>query len=846
MSMTHDAHHATEAAADGGDWLHALTELFTGAWYMPHGHCYLWKPGLVWLHAISDTLIGAAYVLISLVLYALVRRIRLPFSGMVVAFGVFIGACGLTHFMEVWNIWYSAYWLAGWVKAITALASVLTGVFLLKARPTIVAVTDAARLSEQRRVELETKNRELESLYARLREADELKTQFFANVSHELRTPLALILGPMDRLLAAEDTSAGLRQELEVVERNARLLLRHVNALLDVSKLDAGAMRPVHAETDLAALVRLGASNFDGLARERGITFEIDAPATLPAQVDVEKLERVLLNLLSNAFKFTPAGGRVHCALGAHDGRARLVVEDSGPGVPANMREAIFERFRQAEAGINRQFGGTGLGLAIARDFVHLHEGRIWVEEASGGGARFVVEMPLRAPEGTPVRPVSAVAEEVLRAEASGAAEELRVRAPQPPASPALAPENAPTVLVVEDTPDLRDFLARTLGQEFRVEVAGDGEEGLRKAEALRPDVLVTDIMMPRMSGDVLLREVRARASLEATPVLLLSARADDALRVRLLNRGAQDYLVKPFLGGELIARVRNLATLKRTRDALQEELKVYSGDVESLARELSLRKRELEAALEATQAAREQAQTASEFKSTLLRLLSHELRTPLSVIQLNLHLLGREREALSARQQGLLEKLTRGSSRLQHLMETILEYTRLEAGRVQLTMSEVELAALAREVVEEYRPEAQRKLLALELRLPPQPVLVRTDARLLQLVLLNLVSNAVKFTERGSVEVSVEELPGACLLSVRDTGRGIAPEDQVRIFEPFQQLEDVQRKGSPGLGLGLVLVKQLAEMLGARISIISEVGRGSTFVVSLPSGRGGPHEALT
>ncbi len=845
--MNHDMPPPTGAVADDGSWLRELlTDIFTGAWYMPHGHCYLWKPGLVWLHAISDTLIGAAYVLISLVLYALVRRIRLPFSTMVVAFGVFIGACGLTHFMEVWNVWNSAYWLAGWVKALTAVASVLTGVFLLKARPTIITVTDAARMSEQRRVELETKTRELEALYARLRQADDLKTQFFANVSHELRTPLALILGPLERLRSDEGTSAESRRELEVIERNARLLLRHVNTLLDASKLEAGAMRPVYAEVDLAALLRLGAANFDGLARERGITFGVEAPDVLPAQADAEKLERVLLNLLSNAFKFTPAGGRVRCVLEGRDGRAWLVVEDTGPGVPVDMREAIFERFRQAETGPTRQFGGTGLGLAIARDFVSLHGGTLHAEEAPGGGARFVVELPLQAPEGTAVRAEPPVGAEALAAEAAVSVEELRAPAPRAPLSAAQAPADAPSVLVVEDTPDLRDFVARTLGREFRVEVAQDGEEGLRKAEALRPDVLVTDIMMPRMSGDVLLREVRARAELDAMPVLLLSARADDTLRVALLSGGAQDYVVKPFLGAELIARVRNLSTLKRTRDALQDELKVRSGDLESLARELSLRKRQLEAAFEASQVAREQAQKASEFKGTLLRLISHELRTPLSVVQLNLHLLERERDALTERHRGVLAKLTRGATRLQRLTETVLEYTRVEAGHVELTESDVDLVPLAREVAEELRPEAQRKLLALELRLPSQPVLVRTDARLLQLILLNLMNNAVKYTDQGSVEVSIEALPDACQVTVRDTGRGIAPEDQQRIFEPFQQLEDLQRKNAPGLGLGLAIVKQLVERLGAGISVTSELGRGSTFVITLPLAPRPPHSIGT
>ncbi|HLL01325.1 MAG TPA: ATP-binding protein [Myxococcaceae bacterium] len=829
-------HHPTEAAQVGGPWLQELLrDIFTGAWYMPHGHCYLWKPGLVWLHVVSDTLIGAAYFLISLVLYALVRRIRLPFSTMVVAFGVFIGACGLTHFMQVWNVWNSAYWLAGGVKALTAFASVLTGAYLVKARPAIVQVAEAARLSEQRRVELEIKNRELEALYSRLREADELKTRFFANVSHELRTPLSLIIGPMERLLATEGLAADRKQDLQVVERNARLLLRHVNALLDAAKLEAEAMVPAYAEVDLAVLVRLGASNFDSLARDRGLTFQVDAPGQLAAQADAEKLERVLINLLSNAFKFTPEGGRVSCALQGLDGRARLVVEDTGPGVPEHMRELIFERFRQVDSGINRQFGGTGLGLAIARDFVRLHGGTLRLEEPPGGGARFVMELPLRAPEGTTVRSEPLVAARELAAEAAVAVEELRTQtlAGTAPASQATA--TAPLVLVVEDTPDLRQFVAQTLGREFRVEVAQDGVEGLRKAEALRPDVLVTDIMMPRMSGDVLVREVRSQVALEDMPILLLSARADDALRVRLLSGGAQDYLVKPFLAAELVARVRNLAMIKRTREALQQELQARSGNLETLAQELAMRKRQLEAALEAAQAARAEAQKASEFKTTLLRLISHELRTPLSSVQLNLHLLMREQEALSARHQGLLEKLTRGTTRLHHLTETVLEYSRLEAGRLVLSLSEVDLVALAREVVEEYRPEAQRKLLALELRLPAEPAVARTDPRLLQLVLINLVSNAVKYTDQGSVELSVEAVTDTYRIAVKDTGRGIDPAHHERIFEPFEQLEDLHRKGTPGLGLGLVLVKELSILLGAQVVIVSAVGQGSTFIVTLP-----------
>src|SRR3954454_7375088 len=218
-------------------------------------------------------------------------------------------------------------------------------------------------------------NEELRRLYERLRDFERLKTQFFANVSHELRTPLFLILGPGRRRLEAGGLTDEGRHDLEVVERNARTLLRHVNDLLDLSKLEAGQMEAHLAGVDLARLTRFVASHFEVLAEERAVRFSVEAPESLPAWVDPPKVQRILLNLLSNAFKFTPQGGAVRLRLRREGGRAVFTVEDTGPGVPPAQREAIFERFRQVEGGTNRRHGGTGLALAIVKEFVGLHGG---------------------------------------------------------------------------------------------------------------------------------------------------------------------------------------------------------------------------------------------------------------------------------------------------------------------------------------------------------------------------------------------------------------------------------------------------------------------------------------
>jgi PAS domain S-box-containing protein len=401
--------------------------------------------------------------------------------------------------------------------------------------------------------QLRAANEELARLYGKTRELDRLKTEFFANINHELRTPLALILGILHKRLAAGGEGT---RDLQLMERNARLLLRHVNDLLDLSKLDEGRMQAEYAEVDLARLARLIASNFESLANERTIGFAIQGPDSLPAQVDPSKTERILLNLLSNALKFTPPDGDVRLAVYRAGDHAVIEVEDSGPGIPSHLRETIFERFRQLDSGADRQFGGTGLGLSIAKEFVHLHGGNIVVgDRQQGPGSSFRVELPLVAPPGVEVRRGT---EEVSQDAVRQTVEELASRRePQP--EPTKVLPFAPSVLVVEDNPDMNVFVSEILSARYRVFSAHDGQEGLEKALALHPDLILCDIMMPRMSGDQLVKELRRRPAFDDVPIMLLTAKADEAIRVKLLQEGAQDYLQKPFSTEETLARVDRL-----------------------------------------------------------------------------------------------------------------------------------------------------------------------------------------------------------------------------------------------------------------------------------------------
>ena len=443
-------------------------------------------------------------------------------------------------------------------------------------------VQRAREAADVSRVLKET-NATLIEMNARVQELDRLKSQFFANVSHELRTPLTLILAPAEQLLSRTEPGDADHATLEMIIRNARILLREVTNLLDASKLEFGAMNVTYADIDLAAHVRRAAAFFESVAETRGITFVVDAAGALPAQVDPEHLERILLNLLSNAFKVTPLDGVVRCSVrsDATAQDATLEVADNGPGIAEEDRTLVFERFRQLDGGATRPYAGSGLGLAIVHDLVQLLRGDIAVGSAPEGGAVFTLNLPLRAPAGVAVHPYT------VREHAAAVGVLADTFARDAETFPVLSADDdkRPLALVIEDNADLNALIGQELARDFRVATAADGQRGLELIRTYKPDLVICDVMMPRMSGEEVVRAVRADPSIATTAILVLSARAGDADRMLLLDAGANDYLTKPFSAPELRARVRNLV-----RDVLaqsQARRGAVAHDRERIAKEL-------------------------------------------------------------------------------------------------------------------------------------------------------------------------------------------------------------------------------------------------------------------
>jgi signal transduction histidine kinase len=790
----------------------------------------------VGLRGATDVLIALAFLAVAISTLVLVRRGKedLPRRWMFLLFALFMICCAVARILDAWTLVEPAYTISGVVLGATMVAAIATVIAMPRLLGAILTTVRAARLSEDRRSELELAHRDLQAVIERLKESERARSEVFANVSHELRTPLSLILGPAQSMLEQSDLSPEWRRALRTVVRNARLLEKHVGDLLMLAKGETGEveLKPSYVDVDLADLVRRTAANFDVVSAQREIQFFLDVPPRLSAELDRDAIERVLINLLSNAFKFTPERGRIRCSLSiGSQGRARISVGDSGPGIPENMRQVVFERFRQVDSSATRLFGGFGLGLAIVRSFVEMHGGTVHIDTAPEGGALFVVELPLKAPAGeqvTHVRPSAPIDEEIVTAD-------LKIDFDDPPTAPGV-PREKPKILVVEDNRDMNRFITSSLEPEYRTVSAYDGRSGLQKATRERPDLIVTDVMMPHMSGDDFVRRLRSLDALSQIPILVVSARDDSDLRTTMLKDGAQDYLTKPFVAEELRARVRNLVTAKRARDLLSVEVSNQRMDLEAMARNVASHRRDLEMALDETQIARKMAEQASGMKSNLLRMMSHELRTPVTAVQLQLALFERNSAALTEGQKTAIARVNRALQRLLDLIETALEYARIESGRFEIRRSRFSLAELVDEVIADFSAHAEMKSISLSASAEPSLPLLESDRTLLRLVTVNLVGNAVKFTQEGRVEVRLLHDGSQHVLIVSDSGPGIPPDLHDEVFEPFKQVGDIRRREGTGSGLGLALVKEMVQAIGGSIELQSMgEGSGSTFIVHIP-----------
>ena len=653
-----------------------------------------------------------------------------------------------------------------------------------------------------------------------LAELDRAKTAFFSNVSHEFRTPLTLMLGPVEDLLACSrtDLTPAAASQLELVRRNGLRLLRLVNTLLDFSRIEAGRVRAFFQPTDLASLTADVASNFRSACERAGLRLFVDCPPLLePVYIDRDMWEKIVLNLLSNAFKFT-FEGEIAVTVRQTGTSARLTVRDTGTGISAEELPRVFERFHRTENALGRTHEGSGIGLALVQELVKLHGGSIHAESVVGQGTTFAIDLragkshlpPELITDNRPL-PITEVGagpyvEEALRW-LPGERVEVETSRYELPAVHDTAADSyrrsetvardRPRVLVADDNADVRQYVSRLLSDHYEVEALPDGESALAAALEHPPDLILTDVMMPKLDGFGLMKAVRANSRTSGVPVIMLSARAGEESRVEGLEAGADDYLVKPFSAKELLARVGAHTDRKRAAEALKD---------------------------------------ANRRKDEFLATLAHELRNPLAPLRNGLQIIRMSIDDRAAVEQARA-MMERQLGQMVHLVDDLLDLSRISLGVIVLRRERVEVGKVVQQAVETSRPLMEASAHELTIEFPPETIFVDADTTRLAQVISNLLNNAAKYTEPGGrITLKVERRGNEAVVSVRDTGVGIPAHMLPKVFDIFTQVDRSLERSQGGLGIGLSLVKGLVEQHGGSVEASSDGnGAGSEFVIRLP-----------
>jgi len=784
-----------------------------------------------------------------------------------------------------------------WSQGSVVWADFGTNLFFLSSAA-ILSITSCGFLDRLRLRDF-VQRREIERARDELRELDEAKSRFSANIHHELRTPLTLTLAPLEALLAGEfgPLDETQRAYLETMHKNSLRLLKLINNLLDHARIESGQHEVHRQPLEIGRLVRDMVESARPMAERKGVELVADCDAAPPVvNADPDALEKVVVNLVGNALKFTDPGGRIEVRLheerdpfaGEGGGAAgvRLTVSDTGVGLPPDQLGRVFDRFAQVDSSATRRHEGTGIGLSLVRELVALHGGRAWAtSEGIGRGAQFHVFLPLGTADAQAeevvatddgrtlslARSFDALAADLdhaadaaspapdpTRTEGYRTAEMQRtverfeaIRTGGQPARSA-PPDARPEVVVAEDNADMRRLLTHLLGAEFCVRAARNGREALDFVRERAPALVLTDVMMPEMSGTELCQAIKDDEALAGVPVMLVTSKAEREMKIRGLELGADDYVTKPFHPRELLARARALVRVR----SLQEELAEQNA---ALDRALTH--------LRATEVALVQAERLAAV-GELAAGIAHEVNNPVNFALNSLRALSANVALVREFSTRLAEIDWRDHAKLPAHAD---EVQRLEAevGLEEVAATIDELVGIVVEGLErtsrlvgdlrDFGAPGERERVPVDVRscldstlqmigpslgrgrvrverdyaadLPP----VSADPSALKQLFLNLLKNAGEALEEtgGTVRVTAARSPDGrgVAVSVADDGPGIDASLRDRVFEPFFTTKPAGR----GTGLGLSICRRIAEAHGGALEVVSSAGAGARFTVRLP-----------
>jgi signal transduction histidine kinase len=753
--------------------------------------------------------------------------------------------------LSPWTYWQNllsafvviAMYLVASVSIQQPLSNTFNNLYFLSLTSVVVVAGSRAayrqRLSEfTLRYELDKNRKSLEETNRKLVELDQFKSRFFANVSHELRTPLTLLLAPLESLIHKyqDRLDAAARETLLTMQSNGMRLLKLINDLLDLIRLESGRLQVKSEVIALPEFISGLASAVRQISVAKKIILETKVDPALNAILgDRDKLEKIALNLLFNALKFTPEGGHIWLLAEKQGNEYVLIVKDSGVGIAEKSLPFVFDRFWQEDSSSKRKFQGAGIGLALVKELVEIQNGTVSVQSQENKGATFTVRLPyfkadIMVGKMTPAAQNAASSdrpehgEEWLvnlyrRAELFPA---LAVAKQSTGTTTFLRRTQRPVILVADDEPDMRRFLKSQLEETYEVVEAVDGQDATNKTHEVTPDLILLDLMMPHKDGLQVCRELREYAPTAGIPIILLTARADEEAKFDALQMGANDFLAKPFSSVELQARVKNLIERHRDQRKLSKQNEELSDAIEQIK----------ETELQLVQ---------SEKLSSLGRLsagIIHEINNPLNYSLTGLFALRNKGKNFPPEQRAEFDEIVNdveeGIKRVRNIVSDLRTFTHPGGGTGEPVEVADTVQAAMRFLAGEWRDKA-----VIHQQVPPEQLLWGNRNKLIH-VLVNLMQNAIDALgektfadgEKPQIWISGRTEETRSLIVVRDNGPGIEKKVEDKIFDPFFTTKDPGK----GMGLGLSICYRIVQGYGGKISVRSERGQFCEFTLDFPA----------
>lgn len=665
-----------------------------------------------------------------------------------------------------------------------------------------------------------------------LTELDKLKSDFMTNISHELRTPLTLIMGPLDIILKDAESPfvSQYKTELQRIQRNAARLYVLVNQLLDFSKVEAGKYEFHETTVDLNDLISQIIDDAQDSAKSNQLTLQYFGCSTLPPMLlDEYVIEKIILNLVINAIKFTPEKGHIEVHLESLDNHIHLTVKDTGIGIPKEQMGKLFERFHQLDASLTRKYEGTGIGLAFIHKLVKLMNGEIKVESAENKGSTFTVILPIKIPEGTEKtlnKPNKKTTTKTKNPFFVGYTQHK-------PATIAQKSDSLkPLILIADDNPDIRAYLISLLENEYNIIEAHNGEQALEAVREHHPTLVLSDVMMPIMDGFQLTRSIKSDSSIKHIPIILITAKAGKDALTSSFDIGANDYLSKPFSPDELIARTRAAI------DAYQKQEKIMALN-ENLKKEIEERTRlEQENTEKAMLLAHAGRLTAlGEMASGV----AHELNQPLSIVRTNIQsLLYLAGDSLSKEITEIISSSIRQVDRASHIISHMRTFAR---NSEMAPLTAIDLAEPIESAISMFNEQFRLHNISIITSLEKSTPKTLIDPQHIEQIVVNLLSNSryavEKMCEKNNnaykMEIKIDlqyiKEKRQFLLQVSDNGQGMTKKELDRCFDPFFTTKPV----GEGTGLGLSIVHSMVQNFKGDITINSVPGKGTEVKLYLP-----------